>query len=386
MDSLSKRKEILGSYTKNPSVLTELLEYNQNPFDKLFPKQPLTFPLESEKHISRWKSYKKESMDNGVFPVLQKKFPQFQFPIEEGINQTEEYKNVVLRGKPSQYDSDKSIALTEPQNLELVIHPTPVGEIPILIPGNRKDFEILVQTFAMRNEPNPVPKSMGACTLKGFNNWDRIHQYRKSIEEKLGRKLTEMEWQSEFKALIPQKDLYQDKFMILSRGPYSNVSAQTLGVEKHLWEKESLSIRLDHECVHYFTLRIFGITRNNLLDELMADFYGIVKTYGEFRKDYFLHFLGLESYPTYREGGRMENYLGEPPLSDSGFSIIRSLMYRAADTLENCSNNLEITSDRKLTIFLLTLAKMTLDELGSPEGENRILETFHLTTQIVTNA
>lgn len=45
-----------------------------------------------------------------------------------------------------------------------------------------------------------------------------------------------------------------------------------------------------------------------MLDELIADYAGIVAAWGRYRADWFLRFVGLEDYPRYREGGRLQNY------------------------------------------------------------------------------
>jgi hypothetical protein len=91
--------------------------------------------------------------------------------------------------------------------------------------------------------------------------------------------------------------LYQDRLIILSAGPYSNVTASNLGLTETEWQQLSLKIRLEHESTHYFTRRFFGSMRNNIADELIADYRGIVAALGYYRSDWFLHFVGLESFP-----------------------------------------------------------------------------------------
>ena len=75
--------------------------------------------------------------------------------------------------------------------------------------------------------------------------------------------------------------------------------------------------------------------RNNLLDELIADYRGIVASSGCYRADWFLRFLGLESFPHYREGGRLQNYRGQPTLSDGAFKILQALVKAAAENLQH---------------------------------------------------
>ena len=107
--------------------------------------------------------------------------------------------------------------------------------------------------------------------------------------------------------------------------------------------------------------------RNNLLDELIADYRGIVAAIGKYRADWFLHFIGLESFPNYREGGRLQNYRGEPPLSEGSFKILQALVIRAAKNLEDFDKQFSHCS-RALTdqvAILLTLSKLTLEELAN---------------------
>jgi len=85
-----------------------------------------------------------------------------------------------------------------------------------------------------------------------------------------------------------RKELYQDRFIILSSGPYSGVAAAEMGVPEDEWRRISLTIRLEHECAHYLTRQILGSMRNSLLDELIADFAGIVAATDRYRADWFL--------------------------------------------------------------------------------------------------
>jgi hypothetical protein len=49
----------------------------------------------------------------------------------------------------------------------------------------------LVQAFSERNEPKVVLDSMGACIVKGLNNWSRIHVRRDAWKREWGsRRLT----------------------------------------------------------------------------------------------------------------------------------------------------------------------------------------------------
>ena len=55
----------------------------------------------------------------------------------------------------------------------------------------------------------------------------------------------------------------------------------------------SVAIRLEHECLHYLTYRLSGMIRSNVLDELVADFAGLVAATGKYSRDLAIRFLGL---------------------------------------------------------------------------------------------
>lgn len=87
-----------------------------------------------------------------------------------------------------------------------------------MILGGRTDFVALVRALTIRNEPGPVPASMGACIVSGLNNWDRIVEHRRRWEAEGGDR-SETGWREEFRRLVPHKELYQDRFLILGDGP-----------------------------------------------------------------------------------------------------------------------------------------------------------------------
>ncbi|WP_363318112.1 hypothetical protein [Nostoc sp. NMS4] len=308
-----------------------------------------------------------------------------RFPIKEGISQTEAYLSATRRGVATDGISEATgLVLQQPEKLQLILHQSLAGIIPVLITGNRQDFVSLVQALIKRNEPQPIPNSMGACIISGFNNWDRIRQYR----QKWGAENfanSEINWAKEFQGLIPQKQLYQDKFIILSDGDYSNVSATDMGLEKSQWQQLSLTIRLEHECTHYFTRRLFNSMQNNILDELIADYRGIVAATGYYRADWCLRFLGLESFPDYREGGRLQNYRGNPPLSDGAFKIIQALVKAAAENLQcfHAEYATKLTDTNIQPLMLMALTYLTLEELASKEANSIIQQ--HLDTLLKTS-
>ena len=379
MNQQKFRKSVLTFYGASASQTEELLAYNHNVFVSSCLKLPLKFGLAPEPHVAAWEKYAIVAKDVGVFEALSKRLVQLQFPILEGITQTEAYRSATRKGVPVDGMSEATgLILKQPEKLQLIVHQSLAGAIPVLLTGNREDFVSLVQALTMRNEPRPVPASMGACMVAGFNNWDRVRSYRKQWEAQNPANCSETDWTAEFGRLIPQKQLYQDKFIILSDGPYSDVSASDIGLSEQEWRHLSLTIRLEHECTHYFTRRLFNSMRNNLLDELIADYRGIVAAIGHYRADWFLRFLGLESFPDYRQGGRLQNYRGQPPLSDGAFKILQALVKAAAENLQrfDADHADELRTLNGQPLMLLALTYLTLEELADQEANSRIQKTI----------
>ncbi|WDD36990.1 hypothetical protein PQG02_34785 (plasmid) [Nostoc sp. UHCC 0926] len=369
------RASVLASYGATALETEELLTYNQNIFDHSFLTLPTKFPLPPEPHVPVWEEYATFAEEVGVFQALSSKLVQLQFPILEGISQTEAYCFATRKGVSVDGMVEATgLILEQPQQLQLILHQSFVGVIPVLLTRNREDFVSLVQALTMRNEPKPVPASMGACMVTGFNNWDRVRQYRQQWSAKNFGNCSESSWLEEFGRLIPQKHLYQDRLIILSDGFYSNVSASDIGLSEPEWRRISLTIRLEHECTHYFTQRLFGSMRNNLLDELIADYRGIVTAIGHYQADWFLRFLGLESFPDYRQGGRLQNYRGQPPLSEDTFKILQALVKSAAENLErfDAQYGQELRTLNSQPIMLIALTYLTLEELASSEAHSYI--------------
>ncbi|MBW4450421.1 MAG: hypothetical protein KME38_27230 [Spirirestis rafaelensis WJT71-NPBG6] len=373
------RRSVLASYGASASQTEEVLAYNQNLFSHKCLKHALKFPLAPEAHVTVWEEYAFAARVMGAFEALKQCLVQFRFPILAGISQTEAYRFATRKGVPvDNIPEATGLILTLPEKLQLIIHQSLAGAIPVLLAGNREDFVTLVQALTMQNEPKLVPASMGACMVAGFNNWDRIRRDRQQWSAKNSGNCSESSWAAEFQRIIPQKTLYQDRFIILSDGFYSDVSAIDMGLSELEWQRLSLTIRLEHECTHYFTRRLFGSMRNNMLDELIADYRGIVAATGYYRADWFLRFVGLESFPHYREGGRMQNYRGQPPLCDRAFKILQALVKAAAENLQRFDTDYasELRDINIQPLMLIALTYLTLEELASKEANFRIQQTL----------
>jgi hypothetical protein len=361
------RTDILSAYGASESEVEELTAYNRNRFDLSGWTIPEKFPLEDEDFVGTWQGYIQASGKQGVLPVLREALVQLSFPILPGISSTDGYRAVVRQGvSPHLVREATDLEIRHPESLRLILHPTIAGRIPVLLTSDRSDFSSLVQALANRNEPMDVPASMGATMVHGYNNWDRIRAWRSQWERDRPTPPEEVEWQEEFSRLAARKERYQDRFILACDGPYSAVSAEEIGVSDDEWIVLSRSIRLAHESTHYATKRLFGSASNNLLDEIIADYFGIVAAAGTYRSDWLLRFLGLENYPRYRVGGRMENYRGTPPLSDGAFRVLQTLVIQAAKNLElfHIRHSTNHTNWQGQFEILTELAGMTLEQLA----------------------
>src|SRR5918994_2320296 len=370
--SARERADLLASYGTTASEIKELLAYNRNVFDRSVGE---ALPLPAEPHVEAWERYAweryaREAAGGDALAALRHRLVQLRFPIQEGISNTEAYRAATLRGASTEEMNEASgLDLASPEELRIGIHRSPAGPIPVLAPTGRADFVALVRALSMKNEPARVRESMGACMVAGFNNWDRIKEYRRRWEAEGGDR-SGAAWRREFRRLVPRKELYQDRFLILSDGPYSNVTAGKVGLSDEDWRRRSTMIRLEHECTHYFTLRVFGSMRNNLLDELIADYMGITAAAGRYRSDWFLRFMGLESFPAYREGARLQNYRGRPPLSEGAFKILGALVRDIAENLQTTGDGLGFLpgSQEERAGMLLALCGFRLEDLAASDA------------------
>ncbi len=175
------------------------------------------------------------------------------------------------------------------------------GRIPVLHMKDREEFEDLICRIFYKGEKREIPPSMGALTIKGWK--DVFGQGHRAI--------------------------------LLSDGYYSAVLPEEAGLSPEEWKEKSLIIRRTHEFAHYYMLRAFGFMKTALKDELIADTLGIIEAFGEYRRDLFLRFMGLENYPEYRWGGRLQNYRPKDrEMSDQEFKEFQAAAFSVSGELE----------------------------------------------------
>lgn len=361
------RREVLLSLGAAAGEIDDLLAYGRSRYAG---SELPSFPLPDEPFVSTWRDYAEEAARRGVFPVLQEKLVQLRFPIREGISRDDAYRAATLRGAPPD-SAQPPLELNDPEGMSLFLHEAPAGTIPVITVRERSDFVALVRALSMRNEPGPVPESMGAVTIAGFNNWDRIARHRRDWEATHPVEAAAGGWTGEFQLLKSRKELYQDRFIVLSEGGYSSVAAETVHMSDDAWRRTSKIIRLEHECAHYVTRRAFGSMNDAVHDELIADRAGIAAAAGVFRADWFLLFMGLEDYPHYRPGGRLQNYLGDLQPGSSVFAVLTRLVKDAAENLDRFERGMR-EAGRGSALgnirMLLALAELHMEELASAEA------------------
>ncbi len=378
MSNESQREDILKAMGASRAEVRELIEYGASTYDWTS-LPPLDFPWPDESCIPVWEAYAEECRRAGSIEPLAKYIVQLQFPVAEGMSKNEDYRAATRRAvETAGLKSATGLQLRSPERCRILIHPTPAGRIPIVVTGAREDFVTLVRAMTERNEPAAVPDSMGACMVSGYNNLHRIRMLREQWTKENPQAAKSGAWSEEFSRILSRPELFRDRFILVSDGPYSNISSRDMGLDEESWRATSLKIRIEHECTHYFVRRAFPASRfrKNMNEELTADYAGITAAVGTFRADWFLRFIGLEDFPAYRAGGRLENYRGLSSIGDGAFLVLQRLMKQAAENLERFDRERSqpIDRPRERPFQLLALSHLSVEEMASPDGPRRIAE------------
>lgn len=310
-----------------------------------------------------------------IFNALKECYPSLNFLIDKEIDKAELYNNMLLKGTTNDIKLTSYIKLEDTKNISLELHESIAGKIPVLTIPNNEDFVKILQSIIHKNNPLPIPASMGAVLLNGLNNSKRFNIIKKNWLQNnpFG------DWNTEFSNnIILKKSLYKDKLIILSTKPYSNVTASQLGLEEDLWISYSISIRKEHEFTHLYTLKKYGQATNNLHDELIADYIGIVKTIWNYNKVWMLTFMGLENYPHYREGARLENYVKESKLSPDDFKQLITIIKNAIENIAIFDKAVgKVKSIKDQTCRIDALCEISLIDLASANGAALLIDIYY---------
>ena len=364
------RRDVLASCGASEAVADELLAHS-SATGAAMPEALPPLPLDDEPHVEAWREYAADARRAGVLPALRARLVQLRFPIREGMSREPGYLAATRRGDVGEGEAfAPGLALHDADGLALDVYPTSAGHVPIVVASDRRDFVSLVQAFTGRNEPVHVADSVGACMVSGLNNWDRVARHRAAWERGRAGNAPDDTWTAEFTRMKARRELYQDRFILLSRGAYSGVQAFALGLAEQDWLDRSLVIRREHECEHYLVFRLTGHVPHRVLDELAADCVGIVRAFGSYRPDIALCCLGLELATGVRPGGRLEAYRGTPPVSGAAFHVLAEVCRRAIARLDVLSRawRLQAAGPDGLAPFVCAISRLSLEHLAGGRG------------------
>lgn len=242
-----------------------------------------------------------------IYETLVRRYPQLGLPVRRGMKDSPEYREAVRRGKfditgqtpPFHGDIDFSAVNTI------------AGRVEILTLTDRKDFVRALRQLAYRCEPAVIPDSVGAMTVRGLINWEKINQHRKKYIEAGGEA-----WSTEFKRFTSDKKNYLDTLILLSGGAYSNVSPEDIGLTESEWQEKSMTIRKYHELTHFICRTRRPDDVDVIRDEVLADLIGLKAAFGKYDPELAKRFLGIEG-TDFREAGRLSYYVNQAELSEA---------------------------------------------------------------------
>ncbi len=216
------------------------------------------------------------------------------------------YRAVVECGEEPEEKSLSHFRMNELDSAEY--DDTPAGAVMVVSLHEREDFDTFMRIMAHKCTEAVIPRTQGASILDGVINWRKIENHRDEfIEEQMRLGNIEPDWDSEFDRFTSDKQNYRDAIIVLSAGPYSNVSADRVGMNADEWLKLSYTIRRYHECTHFICRRLYHDKIDKVWDELVADAVGIYAALGYFDEKMARVFLGIED--DRYVSGRLENYV-----------------------------------------------------------------------------
>ncbi len=151
-----------------------------------------------------------------------------------------------------------------------------------------------------------------------------------------------------FAMVTRAESIFRHRILLLNHAPYSNISAEKIGLSEDEWLERSHRLRLRHECAHYETLRLLFDMKNHAHDEIIADALGQIAAFGRFDAERQRIFFGLERGKGIATG-RLSFYCQKLLPKE------REKVYRAVDTvLDSIEKHLDYLLAQnadELTIF-----------------------------------
>ena len=196
--------------------------------------------------------------------------------------------------------------------------------------ANREDFVAFVRALRWSSEPYPLPESVGAMTIYGARDQNRVEDVRRAWVGRGGER-----WDSQLKAIlaVPQFRKYLAGTVIaLSKGPYSHVTAEEVkgllpgeNEMEFCWETLSLKIREAHEQAHVYSRSRYPQNKEALRDEVLADAVGLVNAIGRYDAPVAERLIGIKNGQVV-DGGRLFHYLSPEEEVQRSVSRVRRMI------------------------------------------------------------
>lgn len=265
---------------------------------------------------------------SSVIEEMAQRYMQLYLKPQDGMSNSEIYKNIVLKGKKPGTSELRAFSHSE---RDRIFHKnTPAGEVEILYLYLREDFEQFIRIMMYRCEPATIPKSMGAAIISGIVNWRKIERHQ--MQYLLGGG---MDWDAEFKRFTAEKANYSDTLIVVSQGAYSNLHYEETPYNEQKWMDVSLEIRIYHECAHFICGKLYSELKNVLWNEIIADCFGLLNATGSYNSCLAKAFLGV-SEVGYIEGGRLKNYRSDMSSLNLAAKNISHLIDKISELTAEC--------------------------------------------------
>ena len=154
---------------------------------------------------------------------LARAYPQLTLPISDETRHGDLYKRTVLGGETP--ESEPDFSFSEYDRFETVS--TPAGDVTVLSFHERADFEHCIRALGHRCENAELPPTMGASTISGLINWEKIHSHMAAY--------TGDDPDEEFDRFTSVRENFRDTVIVLSRGYYSALPPQEAGFPEEEW-------------------------------------------------------------------------------------------------------------------------------------------------------
>ncbi len=181
---------------------------------------------------------------------------------------------------------------------------TPAGPVEVVFLANRGDFETFLQIVGHKSQPAPIARTVGAITYRGIADWQKVAAAHRAYVAGGGT-----EWGAEFARLAKVPGAFRSEIIVISEGPYSNISAGDTPYDEDEWIRISREIRLHHECAHVVCRRLMPDDILPVWDEVTADVVGLICATGRYDAGLAALFLGVSEAGF--EGGRIAEYLSD---------------------------------------------------------------------------